>query len=122
MANPRAVAELKAAIDQVQAARGQAQQALQTANAGQVGPGHEAAVRSTYDHLQAAERNLGTAARAFGFQTAMLPSTCGFRAAKAFGVGIVKKGAGPSQQQKGGQPTPQPKPQEQPPQGEQPQP
>jgi hypothetical protein len=120
VANPRASADLKAAIDQLQAARGQAQQALQTANAGQVGPGHEASVRSTYEHLQAAEKNLGIAAHAFGFQTAMLPSTCGFHAGKAFGAGVSGKGTqgggqqkGAPQHQPGAQPTPQPKPQPQ---------
>jgi hypothetical protein len=128
VANPRASADLKAAIDQLQAARGQAQQALQTANSGQVGPAHEAAVRSTYEHLQAAERNLGVAARAFGFQTAMLPSTCGFHANKAFGAGVGGKGKEGGAQQKGGgapqrEPTPAPKPQPQgQPPAEQPQP
>jgi hypothetical protein len=102
--NPRVVSDIRAALDQLVAAKGQAQQAMDAANAGALGPKQQAAIRSTYEHLQAAERDMGAVGRGFGIQGYTLASTCGFRGGQhGFGAGIGGKG-GPGQPKERGAP------------------
>jgi hypothetical protein len=91
--NPRAVADIRAAMDQVTAAKAQAQQALDAANGGTLGPNHQATIRSAYDHLQAAEREMSTVGRTYGAQGYVLASACNFRGGRGLGAGIGAKPA-----------------------------
>ncbi len=87
--NPRAVADIRAAMDQLTAAKGQAKQALDAANGGTFGPGHQATIRSTYDHLQAAERQLAAVGRTYGTPGFTLVISRGFVApGRGMGAGI----------------------------------
>lgn len=100
--NPKAVSEIRAAVDQLSAAKGQAQQTLEAANAGTLGPNHQGTIRSAYDHLQAAERHLGTIGREYGAQGFTLAQGCVFRPGqRGLGAGIGGKGAGQKAQPKG---------------------
>ncbi len=91
--NPRAVPEIRAAIDQLTAAKGQAQQTLDAASAGTLGPTGQGTIRSTYEHLQAAAREMGAVGRTYGAQGFTLASACNFRGGRGLGMGIGGKAA-----------------------------
>jgi len=87
--NPRAVAEIRAAMDQLTAAKGQAQQALDAANAGTFGPNQQATIRSTYEHLQAAEKQMAGVGRTYGTPGFTLVISRGFvPTGRGMGAGI----------------------------------
>ncbi len=95
--NPRAAAEIRATMDQLHAAKGQAKQALDAANGGTFGPTHLASIRSTYEHLQAAERQLAGVGRAYGAPGFTITIARGFiPTGRGMGVGIGAGGKGPS--------------------------
>ena len=112
--HPRALPDIRGAMDELTAAKGQAKQALDAANEGTLGPGHEGAIRSTYEHLQAAERNVQGAGRMFGAPGFTLSSVCAFRGGRAMGAGIGGgKGApadppAPEKEKEKGTPAPEP--------------
>ena len=86
--HPRALADIRGAMNELMAAKAQAKQALDAANEGTLGPGDEGALRSTYEHLQAAERDVQGAGRAIGAPGFTLASVCAFRGGRAMGAGI----------------------------------
>ena len=104
--NPRAVADIRAAMDHLVAAKGQAQQALDAANGGTIGPNHQATIRSAYDHLQTAERDMAAVGRNYGAPGFVLASACNFRGGRALGAGIGAKAAPapPKAPEKAGEP------------------
>jgi hypothetical protein len=91
--NPKAVPEIRSAMEQLTAAKGQAQQVLDAANAGTIGPSHQSTIRSAYEHLQSAERNMAAVGREYGAQGFTLASSCVFRAGRGLGAGIGGKAA-----------------------------
>jgi hypothetical protein len=87
--NPHAVPDIKAAMDELNAAKGQAKQALEAATSGTFGPSHQANIRSTYEHLQAADRELAGVGRAYGTPGFTIAMTRGFvPTGRGMGVGI----------------------------------
>jgi hypothetical protein len=102
--NPKAVPEIRAAMEQLHAAKGQAQQVLDAANSGTLGPSQQSNIRSSYEHLQNAEREIGTVGRTYGAQGYTLASGCTFRG-RGMGAGIGgKPGVAPKAPEKGAQP------------------
>jgi hypothetical protein len=93
MTNPKAVGEIRAAMDQLVAAKGQAQQARDAAHGGTLGPNHQATIRSTYEHLQSAERDMAGVGRHYGAPGFVLASACNYRGGKALGAGVGPKPA-----------------------------
>jgi hypothetical protein len=65
--NPRAVSEIRGAMNELTAAKGQASQVLDATNNGTFGPNQQAAIRSAHEHLQTAEKAIHAADRAYGF-------------------------------------------------------
>jgi hypothetical protein len=94
--HPRALADIRSAMDELVAAKAQAKQAIEAANSGALGPGDQGTIRSTYEHLQAAERGVEGAGRAFGAQRFTLASGYGGRAMGA-GIGGGKGTPGATQ-------------------------
>jgi len=84
--NPAAAAEIVGVIGQLVAAESQAEQAQQSAASGALGPTYEATVRSTFDHLQSADKALRGIARSYGSQNLALVGTCSMN--RAFGAGL----------------------------------
>jgi hypothetical protein len=113
--NPKAVPEIRAAIEQLNAAKGQAQQVLEAANTGTLGPGHQSTIRSAYEHLQNAEREMGMVGKSYGAPGFTLANACAFHG-RGMGAGIGgKPGGAQKPAEKGGEKPPAPPPEKAPP-------
>ena len=82
-----------AAMDQLVAAKGEAQQARDAATGGTLGPNHQSTIRSTYEHLQSAEREMAGVGRHYGAPGFVLASACNYKGGRALGAGIGGKAA-----------------------------